>query len=132
VVLSKFIPLYLLLCHVAKISSFAFFHLPQWFPLNTPLYPTTTIKCHFLSLLFIHYHFSSTKNYSWYKTQDTNSGRGHATITGCESLPPGGGHHRGDRCGLLRTPVATTCRGQGLLRRGYRRSPSMVEYLFPL
>jgi hypothetical protein len=43
------------------ITSFTFhsllFHFPQQFPLNTPSIPTTTIKYHFLYLLFIHYQF---------------------------------------------------------------------------
>jgi hypothetical protein len=50
----KFFPLY----HLFPL----FFHLPQRFPLNTPLYPTTTIKYHFLYQLSI---FLSTNNYSW-------------------------------------------------------------------
>jgi hypothetical protein len=43
------------------ITSFTFhsllFHFPQQFPLNTPSIPTTTIKYHFLYLLFIRYQF---------------------------------------------------------------------------
>jgi hypothetical protein len=38
-----------------------FFHLPQRFPLNTPLYPTTTIKYHFLYQLLIFYLLTITR-----------------------------------------------------------------------
>jgi hypothetical protein len=45
----KYFPLY----HFFSLFSPLFFHLPQRFPLNTPLYPTTTIKYHFLYQLSI-------------------------------------------------------------------------------
>jgi hypothetical protein len=44
IVISKFFPLY----HFSPLFSPLFFHLPQRFPLNTPLYPTTIIKYYFL------------------------------------------------------------------------------------
>jgi hypothetical protein len=46
----KFFSLY----HFSPIFSPLFFHLPQRFPLNSPLYPTTTIKYHFF---YINYQF---------------------------------------------------------------------------
>jgi hypothetical protein len=48
-------PKFFLLYHFFPYFSPLFFHLPQRFPLNTPLYPTTTIKYHFLYQLSIFY-----------------------------------------------------------------------------
>jgi hypothetical protein len=47
----KLFPLY----HFFTLFFLLFFHLPQRFSLNTPLYPTTTIKYHFLYQLLIFY-----------------------------------------------------------------------------
>jgi hypothetical protein len=53
----KFFPLY----HFSPLFFSLFFHLPQRFPLNTPLYPTTTIKYHFLYQLSIFYLLTITR-----------------------------------------------------------------------
>jgi hypothetical protein len=53
----KIFPLY----HFSPLFFPLFFHLPQRFPLNTPLYPTTTIKYHFLYQLSIFYLLTITR-----------------------------------------------------------------------
>jgi hypothetical protein len=55
----KFFPYITFLRHIINISSLLF-HLPQRFPLYSPLYPTTTIKYHHPNLLIIYYHFFFT------------------------------------------------------------------------
>jgi hypothetical protein len=57
IVTPKFFPLY----HFSLLFSPLFFHLPQRFPLNTPLYPTTIIKYHFLYQLSIFYLLTITR-----------------------------------------------------------------------
>jgi hypothetical protein len=53
----NFFPLY----HFSPLFFPLFFHLPQRFPLNTPRYPTTTIKYHFLYQLSIFYLLTITR-----------------------------------------------------------------------
>jgi hypothetical protein len=55
-VIPKFFPLY----HFSPYFPL-FLHLPQRFPLNTPIYPTTTINYHFLYQLSIFYLLTITR-----------------------------------------------------------------------
>jgi hypothetical protein len=106
-VTSKFFSLY----HFFSIFSPIFFHLLQRFPLNTPLYPTTTIKYHFLYQLSI---FLSTNNYSWT----------HSTVfmvMNSDMLNLGGerrGPVRRGRCrgtvAAVECPLQPPCKGRGM------------------
>jgi hypothetical protein len=102
----KFFPLY----HFSPLFSPLFFHLPQRFPLNTPLYPTTTIKISF-SISTIN--FLSTNNYSWtHSTVFSVMNSDTLDLGGERRVPTRRGRCRGHRCGR-RVPPTDGMQGEG-------------------
>jgi hypothetical protein len=97
-------PKFFLLYHFSPLLFPLFFHLPQRFPLNTPLYPRTTIKYHFLYQLSI---FLSTNNYSWthntvFRVMNSDT----LDLGGERRGPTRRGRCRGHRCGRGVPPTA--------------------------
>jgi hypothetical protein len=111
-VTSKIFPLY----HFFPLFFPLFFHLPHRFPLNTPLYPTTTIKYHFLYQLLV---FLSTNNYLWthsivFRVMNSDT----LDLGGERRVPMRRGRCRGTAA-AVGCPLQPACKGRGL-RRGCR------------